>query len=118
MNLSEEIYQLVESLWKIDSQELLVGKIKEAVLGVYLNYQRFKGHKMQKQALTEAVLLTDDVKSLLKLAVQLKHIAYDDYKKWDEAAHKIVKRLITEKNIVSHGPSSGGFKSRRAEVTG
>ena len=59
---------------------------------------------MQKDALTAAILLTDDTRCLLKLSIQLKHISYEDYKKWDEVAHKIVKRLITEKNVTFRAP--------------
>lgn len=99
MNLNEEVYQFVESIWKTTVDNRLIDRLKDAALGIYLNYQRHKNHKMQKTALTEAILLTDDARGLLKLAVQLQYIAYDDYKKWDEDAHKIVKRLITEKTI-------------------
>ena len=99
MNLNEEVYQFVESIWKSTADNRLIDQLKQAALGIYLNYQRHKNHKMQKTALTEAILLTDDARGLLKLAVQLQYIAYDDFKKWDDEAHKIVKRLITEKNI-------------------
>lgn len=99
MNLNEEVYQFVESIWKTTVENRLMERLKDAALGIYLNYQRHKNHKMQKTALTEAILLADDARGLLKLAVQLQYIVYDDYKKWDDAAHKIVKRLITEKNI-------------------
>jgi hypothetical protein len=99
MNLNEEVYQFVESVWKTTVENRLMERLKDAALGIYLNYQRHKNHKMQKTALTEAILLADDARGLLKLAVQLQHIAYDDYKKWDDDVHKIVKRLITEKTI-------------------
>lgn len=99
MNLNEEVYQLVESIWKTTAENRLMERLKDAALGIYLNYQRHKNHKMQKTALTEAILLADDARGLLKLAVQLQYIAYDDYKKWDDDVHKIVKRLITEKTI-------------------
>jgi hypothetical protein len=99
MNLNEEVYQFVESIWKTTVGNRLMERLKDTALGIYLNYQRHKNHKMQKTALTEAILLADDARGLLKLAVQLQYIAYDDYKKWDEDVHKIVKRLITEKTI-------------------
>jgi|GEM_PF-4946070 len=99
MNLNEEVYQFVESIWKNTIDNRLIDQLKQTALGIYLNYQRHKNHKMQRTALTEAILLTDDARGLLKLAVQLQYIAYDDFKKWDDEAHKIVKRLITEKNI-------------------
>ncbi len=99
MNLNDDIYQLTESVWKQTSDSRLFKQLQDTALGIYLNYQRHKNHKMQKHALTDAILLSDDMRGLLKLAVQLQAISYDDYKKWDEAAHKIVKRLITEKNI-------------------
>ena len=99
MNLNEEVYQFVESIWKSTVENRLIERLKDTTLGIYLNYQRHKNHKMQKTALTEAILLADDARGILKLAVQLQHITYDEYKKWDEAVHKIVKRLITEKSI-------------------
>lgn len=108
MNLNEEVYQFVESVWKTTVENRLMERLKDAALGIYLNYQRHKNHKMQKTALTEAILLADDARGLLKLAVQLQYIAYDDYKKWDDDVHKIVKRLITEKTITFGAGDRGG----------
>lgn len=118
MNLNEEVYQFVESVWKTTVENRLMERLKDAALGIYLNYQRHKNHKMQKTALTEAILLADDARGLLKLAVQLQYIVYDDYKKWDDDVHKIVKRLITEKTIAfgvgdrDRGNSRSGDKDR------
>ena len=117
MNLNEGVYQFVESVWKTTVENRLMERLKDAALGIYLNYQRHKNHKMQKTALTEAILLADDARGLLKLAVQLQYIPYDDYKKWDDDVHKIVKRLITEKTI-TFGAGDRGDRSANTRFGG
>ena len=99
MELGQEIYSLAEEVNALEAKTDLVKKLQAKVLDIYIFYNRHKNHKMQRYALTDAILFADDTRCLLKLCVQLKHIEYDQYKKWDEEAHKLVKRMITEKNI-------------------
>ena len=106
MKIMETLRQLSNSILNEASDHMVVARLKDVTLEGIIYFNRFNSKNERVDALKRSIECMDDVKMMLKIAVELKCINYDDFKAYEDQAQQIVKMMVSELNIT--------FGSRKA----
>ena len=79
-----------------ESNHLVMKNLKQALLDALIYFNRFNSKFERTDALKKSIECMDDVKILLKLAVDLKCIEYDGFKKYEDLTQQVVKMMVSE----------------------
>jgi hypothetical protein len=106
MKIMEALRQLTNSILSESSDHMVVARLKDVTLESVIYFNRFNAKNERTDSLRRAIEAMDDVKVMIKIAVELKCIEYDAFKMYEDQAQQLVKMMVSELNIT--------FGSRKA----
>lgn len=96
VKILEVLKMMSQDILNEKSDHIVVMNLKSALLDSVIYFNRFHSRHDRVDSLKKAVEFMDDAKFLLKLAVELKCIDYDLYKKHEDLAQQVVRMMVAE----------------------
>lgn len=106
MKIIETLRELSQSILEEGNNNKVMERLKDVVMDAVIYFHRYHAKHDRTDALKRAIESMDDIKVMLRVAVDLKCITYDKYKMYEDQAHQMVKMMVSELNIT--------FGSRKA----
>lgn len=106
MKIMETMRQLSNNILNETNGHMVMVRLKDMMLDGVMYFNRFNSKNERTDSLRRAIESMDDVRILLKIAVELKCIEYENFKSYEDQAHQLVKMMVSELNIT--------FGSRKA----
>lgn len=103
MKINETLKALALRVLSEKCDHLVMSRLKEQMLEAVIQFNRFNAKHERQDSLRNAIEALDDVRALLKMAVELKCVEYDNFKEYEDQSHQIVKMMVSEMNIFKRG---------------
>ena len=103
MKIHETLKALSLKILSEPSEHFVMSKLKEQTLEAVIHFNRFNAKHERQDSLRKSIECLDDIRALLKIAVELKCIVYETFKDYEDQSHQLVKMMVSEMNIFKRG---------------
>lgn len=96
MKIMDTLRALAQEVLNETNEHMVMSNLKQSLLDALIYFNRFNAKFERMDALKKAVECMDDVRILLKCAVELKCIDYEVFKSYEDQSQQVVKMMVSE----------------------